>query len=271
MKHRSEILPVKVNWHHEIVLTFLGLSFTVLATVLLLQDVGGILEEKIGTGFVLPVFEQSLFLVIVCFLIYGNVIYQLSRLGFLIRDKRHAYKKDEDMFYLFDDKAPAITMLIPSYKEEVRIIHQTLLSSAMQMYPHKNVVLLIDDPSYPTCPDDVAALQAARDLPGEVAAFLDVPRQRYEEACRIFMAAVKQDSVDFKKETMKLAYLYDDAALYLEKYADSYEVHDHTDQFFVDKILGTPIKNYRVFSRFLKNRVGCCRVITRGNRAAGLL
>ena len=41
---------------------------------------------------------------------------------------------------------PTLTTIIPSYQEDERVIRTTLLSAALQEYPDKRIVLLIDDP-----------------------------------------------------------------------------------------------------------------------------
>jgi cellulose synthase/poly-beta-1,6-N-acetylglucosamine synthase-like glycosyltransferase len=40
---------------------------------------------------------------------------------------------------------PSLLCLVPSYKEELRTVRQTVLA-ALQEYPDRRVVLLIDDP-----------------------------------------------------------------------------------------------------------------------------
>ena len=50
----------------------------------------------------------------------------------------------------FDQPAAPVTVLVPSYQEDERVIRTTLLSAALQEYPALRVVLLIDDPQHPT-------------------------------------------------------------------------------------------------------------------------
>ena len=52
---------------------------------------------------------------------------------------------------------PTLTAIIPSYKEERRVIRQTLLSAALQEFPNIRVVLLIDDPPNTTTPTRCAS------------------------------------------------------------------------------------------------------------------
>ena len=68
-----------------------------------------------------------------------------------------------------------MTVLVPSYREDTRVIRQTLLSAALQEYPYLDIRLLVDDPPNPTNADHVAILEAARELPHQIAELLAVP------------------------------------------------------------------------------------------------
>ena len=66
-------------------------------------------------------------------------------------------------------RCPTLTVLVPSYKEEARVIRQTLLSAALQEYPFQRIVLLIDDPPDPTDARRPAAARRRRmALPGQI-------------------------------------------------------------------------------------------------------
>ena len=77
-------------------------------------------------------------------------------------------------------------MIVPSYREDASVIRQTLLSAALQEYPAINVVLLIDDPPNPDDPHQLALLESARALPGEINDLLQAPRERFDRALEIF-------------------------------------------------------------------------------------
>lgn len=63
-----------------------------------------------------------------------------------------------DLDSLFTDRQPSLTTLVPSYKEEYRVIEQTLLSATLQSYGFRRVVLLIDNPPNPTNAEDIKLL-----------------------------------------------------------------------------------------------------------------
>ena len=70
---------------------------------------------------------------------------------------------------------PTLTTIIPSYQEDARVIRNTLLSAALQEYPDKRVVLLIDDPFVPKTAKAREQLQAARALPYQIGRLLAWP------------------------------------------------------------------------------------------------
>ena len=47
------------------------------------------------------------------------------------------------------ESAPALAILVPAYKEDPDVVRKTLLSAALEEYPNRRVVLLIDDPPEP--------------------------------------------------------------------------------------------------------------------------
>ncbi len=109
--------------------------------------------------------EELVFLIIMIFILYGNIIYFLTRIGNIERERNHQppSRLEIDTFLKRLD-LPTLTILIPSYKEEQAVIFMTVLSAVMQPYPHKRIALLIDDPN-PTTEEDVQLLRDARAIP----------------------------------------------------------------------------------------------------------
>jgi len=93
--------------------------------------------------------EEVLYLVIVTLLTVSAVAYLLARLGFMYRTRTHHRATRASLDQYYDARRPTLTTIIPSYQEEERVIRTTLLSAALQEYPDKQVVLLIDDPYVP--------------------------------------------------------------------------------------------------------------------------
>ena len=76
--------------------------------------------------------------------------YLIARIGFFYRSRAHSRASRVVLDAFFDQPAPRMTVLVPSYQEDERVIRTTLLSAALQEYPELQVVLLIDDPQQPT-------------------------------------------------------------------------------------------------------------------------
>ena len=93
--------------------------------------------------------EEILYLVIVTLLTVSALAYLLTRLGFFYRTRSHHRASRAGLERFYDARQPTLTTIIPSYQEDARVIRNTLLSAALQEYPGKRVVLLIDDPHAP--------------------------------------------------------------------------------------------------------------------------
>jgi hypothetical protein len=135
------------NPQREVWFTVAALAVTMAAGVFSLLDVGAVLAARVLAGAWAPAAAQTLFLVIVASLVYGACVYLFARLGYIRRIVEHAPAHDEVLAVVFGESdPPLITILVPSYMEEPRIVRRTLLSAALQTYPRRRVVLLIDDP-----------------------------------------------------------------------------------------------------------------------------
>src|SRR2546430_10011754 len=181
-----DLAKQQINWTRERMITLAAICVTVVATILLARDMAGIIGESTRAGTRWPVAAQLFFSAIFLFLIYGNLLYQWTRFGYFCRLRKHRSASPAMLDAIYrDSEAPAVAMLVPSYKEEIAVVRQSLLSCALQTYPNRHVVLLIDDPYQPTSLDDRTALERLRRLPGEVQALLDAPaalcRTAYEK------------------------------------------------------------------------------------------
>ena len=168
-------MPAPVGDGH-IGLSRIGIIITAIAW--LFYVVWWAFTDLLGSGVATPLarFEAVIYLVIVTLLTSSSLAYLLSRLGYMYRSRTHhrANRAELDSFY--DHTTPTLTTIVPSYQEDARVIRKTLLSAALQEYPDKRVVLLIDDPHEPRT-------QRARDLldgrpgavPGQVQELLAGP------------------------------------------------------------------------------------------------
>lgn len=161
-------------------------------------NVINILFLILGLGVFITKFNLEL-LLFVFFLAYGNAVYMLCRHGYFKRLAEHTLEK------VLLKNHPALVILVPSYKEEIPVIRQSILSSALQDYPNRRVVLLIDNP--PDCP----ALKETRDLVLEINAELRAQHLKY-----------------------KGTDAFEEVANWFETQGNTYFIRDHTDKKFVE-------------------------------------
>ena len=225
---------------------------TVAAAGFSLLDAGAVLTARVLAGAWAPAAAQTLFLAIVSSLVYGSCVYLLARLGYLRRITEHAPARDEALAVVYGEPdPPLVTVLVPSYMEEERVVRRTLLSAALQTYPRRRVVLLIDDSPVPTSSHDAARLSAARGLPVQIALLLQPPREMCEVALHGFRERRASARIDIGRERARLADLHADVADWLEDQARAYESLDHADRLFVELTFRTLARIHRLESQGL--------------------
>ena len=97
----------------EIRLTRVLILFTLIASVFATIDVVGILLQHARSGSVGAVLEQSIFIFIVAFLVYGNLVYQFTRLGYLHRKAGHCPAGIDELRSVFKRSGRGLTVLVP--------------------------------------------------------------------------------------------------------------------------------------------------------------
>jgi len=181
--------------------------------------------------------RQTLFALIIGSVVYGGVVYCLTRWAYYARRERHAPRSWDALAPFFRADAPTLSIVIPSYKEEDKVVFQTMLSAALQQYPRKRVVLLLDDPPQPTTDGDRCALVRARTLPARIAATLQ-PMARLTARARAECASrLAARPVDVDAEFRTLGRTYRQVIAWFEDYAGRYPVVGHADRGFVDQVL----------------------------------
>jgi cellulose synthase (UDP-forming) len=245
------------NPQREVWFTVAALAVTMAAGVFSLLDVGAVLAARVLAGAWAPAAAQTLFLVIVASLVYGACVYLFARLGYIRRIVEHAPAHDEVLAVVFGESdPPLVTILVPSYMEEPRIVRRTLLSAALQTYPRRRVVLLIDDPPVPAMPLDAARLAAGRRLPAEIERVFQPPREMCARALHRFRQRRAIGGVDFGRERAGVAALHMDVAEWFEDQASAYESLGHADRLFVDLTFRALAQNHRLESRRLSSLAG---------------
>src|SRR3989442_558591 len=219
----------------ELALTHIAVCVTVIASVLSLGGILLSLVEDVAVGRWVSSLGQGLFLAIVSFLIYGGLVYQFARLGHFNRLRQHRRAAEDELDRFFHVPRPAaVTILVPSYKEDPLVVRRTLLSAALQDYPRRRVVLVIDDPPHSGQASDIRLLSAARGLAAEIQETLRKPRDHFEDALRAFLERRARGPLDARQEMQRLAQLYRDAASWFEQQGAGYSLGDHADALFVE-------------------------------------
>jgi cellulose synthase/poly-beta-1,6-N-acetylglucosamine synthase-like glycosyltransferase len=181
--------------------------------------------------------EAVIYLFIVTMLSASALAYLLSRLGFCYRTRSHHRASRAVLDHFFDSAAPTLTAIVPSYQEEDHVIRNTLLSAALQEYPHKRIVLLIDDPPTPRTRRARDLLAAARTLPRQIEDLLAGPAAGTAAAMARFEARYGPDDRPDLAAMTELGEHYQAAATWLQQLAAGLDVADHADAFFGNEVV----------------------------------
>jgi cellulose synthase/poly-beta-1,6-N-acetylglucosamine synthase-like glycosyltransferase/chitodextrinase len=200
--------------------------------------------------------EAITYLLIVTMLTASALAYLLSRLGFCYRTRSHhrASRAVLDQFY--DTATPTLTTIVPSYQEEAQVIRKTLLSAALQEYPDKRIVLLIDDPPVPRTRRAQELLLDARALPRQIEKLLAGPAAFFARGLAKFEASSRQGETPGIGAMMDLAAHYDAAVAWLQDLAADQEIADHTDVFFTNEVVLRLARSLAGISAALHDSIG---------------
>jgi cellulose synthase (UDP-forming) len=196
--------------------------------------------------------ERFFYNLIFAVFMFGSFVYQVSRLAFFmkVRSRVASTKDDLVVFGQKGSDVPHVEILVPSYKEESCVIWQTLMSAALVDYPHRGIVLLIDNPPNPTVADDRQLLDQARQQIATVKEIFAPLASEFGAAAKEFRA-LDPLSADLPQATGRVAQLYEKAAAFLEKIAGDVRdgtyggSDDYTRKFFLDRIVLEPANAHR--------------------------
>jgi EAL domain-containing protein (putative c-di-GMP-specific phosphodiesterase class I)/cellulose synthase/poly-beta-1,6-N-acetylglucosamine synthase-like glycosyltransferase len=183
--------------------------------------------------------EAIVYLIVVTGLAASATAYLITRIGFFYRSRAHHRAPRIVLDNFLQEPTPPVTVLVPSYQEDERVIRTTLLSAALQEYPGLRVVLLIDDPQRPRTRAARDLLLAARALPAAIEAELAFPFARVQTSYERFEDArgERGERATTADDMRALADEYRFAAGWLYGLGRRQEIVDHTDVFFVEHIL----------------------------------
>lgn len=221
--------------HREIAVTRVAIGVTLIAALLSIAVVASrVWSDRAALTW--PYLLAGLvFLLIIAYLIYGSLVYQFTRFGYLTRLLLHRRASDDDLLRLYrGPRVPAVTVLVPAYREEAQVVRKTLLSAALQGYPKRRIVLLIDDPPQPSNAHDLAGLSAMRRLPEEIEDLLREPRRRCTAGFAAFCERQTAARFSLTRELHRLSRLYRDIGAWFLDQAARHPIADHVDELFVE-------------------------------------
>jgi cellulose synthase (UDP-forming) len=257
-------------------------SLSLLLTIGLYFWLADVLAHKVYDSYFFPhsgpFYGGLVYFAALSIIFYSVIHYHICLIGNYKRSKQEEVPALETVLTLYDHVAPAVTILIPSYKEERQTILYTMLSAALSEYPFKNVVLLIDNPQDPKDPADKNLLNCARDVPQELQKQFVQQADIFDEARHAYHSRKKSGISNIPHDMDILAGLYDCAAQWLEDQAqclmdgESQESIAGDVRFFIDTILFQPAQLYRTQAVVLRQSVMLeeIEIIRHYNRLAGL-
>lgn len=230
-------------------------TLSLLLTIGLYLMLGDVLVHKVYDSYFFPhsgpFWGGIVYLAALTIVFYSLVHYHMCLIGHYKRPTREQMPSLDTIATIYDTAAPAVSVIIPSFKEERQIMLQTMLSAALSEYPSKNVVLLIDNPQQPKNAEERQLLDQARALPQELQARFDQHATTYHAARDAFLVRQQAANCDIAVEMETLAGLYDRAAAWLETEAmnladgQSLEALPGDARFFIETIILQPANLHR--------------------------
>ncbi len=182
--------------------------------------------------------EGVLYLLIVTVLIFSAMVYLVTRQGAMRRFATHRRIPRAMLDEHFDHGySKGITVLVPSYVEQPKVVEKTIWSAALQEFPDIAIVLLIDDPPHPRDEERRHILEASRDLVPRVMDELAEPAKRFQDARADARRRLHGQVYARRGIVAQCMEDYGAAVAWLDAKADSWAVEDHTDEFFCDQVL----------------------------------
>lgn len=178
-------------------------------------------------------------------------MYLVARQGAFHRFAKHVRVPRAVLDKYFAQHQPSITVLVPSYSEEVSVIRKTLLSAALQEYPSMKVVLLLDDNPHPKNQEAEDRLNATRALPEEIEKVLLKPLTRFKHALARFEKQSSLRKTVLPSQVQDLIAQYTWAADWLTALAEQEVIEDHVDVFFAEQVLLELAKDLQLIAEAL--------------------
>jgi len=158
---------------------------------------------------------------------------------------------------------PSLCVLIPSYKEEIQVLKQTVLSASLSEYPKRRVVVLVDDP--PNGKDEeLQSIYSTRMMILETNELFFAQNQHIRELLASVSALLPEEGDAYagfsneRKACHHLSEIFLDAAGWIERIGVDYtgrpSPFTHTDHLFIKKVLTAPADELRQHAFSLREK-----------------
>jgi cellulose synthase (UDP-forming) len=246
-----------LSMKQDVLLTRFAVAASTIALALGFASVFTSIEWGADNASIVKVMLVAIFTISLLSLFYGNIVYQLTRIGQLKRHSNHRdeYSNIEALHRL--DSSPTVSILVPSYKEQIPVVMQTIMSAALSEYPNRRITLLLDDP--PLCSDaDLLTLSATRELVAELNETLAVAADRFRVAARDYCERASLGTVVIARERQIIGTLFDDAATVVKalgrRYTElSQPAFAHADELFAREVIDRLVREYHERAALLRN------------------
>jgi cellulose synthase/poly-beta-1,6-N-acetylglucosamine synthase-like glycosyltransferase/peptidoglycan/xylan/chitin deacetylase (PgdA/CDA1 family) len=175
------------------------------------------------------------YLLLITALVAGSLVYLAARYGHGRRLSPRGLETSAELDAFQLTVVPSVAMLVPSYKEDPAVVWKTLFSAALQDYPRRSVVLLIDDPPVAASREDARAVREMRHLPDVLEQRLATIRSRVRAAGAAFERRFDANAPQFGEHANELAAVYREVSSWFAAEANRHHIIDHTDRVFVEK------------------------------------
>ena len=228
-----------VQPRREAVLTLLAVALTLFFLAMVTRHLWHVGADEWSSHEIASRVVFLTFVGVIVSLLYGVLVFFLSRLGYYVRLGSFDPARFRPHLATPEPgpRSPLV-ILVPSYKEDAITIQQTLLSAALQDYPDRRVVLLLDDPPRPSHPDDQVLLDTARAMPAAIRTLLNDPLREARIAADTF-AARSAEGFAPRLELELLADAFGAASRWFGDQAAEPAPDDHVDVLFRSLVFDT--------------------------------
>ena len=251
--------PTAAEAHHDVAretfYTWFGLVSTLVFLAVGVFNPVGDFIQRASSSSIWPAVRDAAVILVVAFFVWGQLIYEWCRLGYLKSFAAHQPPSRKRLEAIYDcDRQPALVVLVPAYCEPVDVLRMTLMSTALIEHPRHTVMLLIDNPPDPADKAAAVELAATRRLVDEIDSLFRAQERRYAVELSAFCRRCDRNRFVPQVEGRHIAALYRRAAQWLDEQAPVFGTGDYVAALFVERILREPARKHRARAREIASR-----------------